>query len=549
MKELIGHTINGRYRIDTQLGHGGMAEVYKVWDHDRAAYLAMKVLHDDLAEDVVFLRRFRREAHTLAKLQHPNIVSFYGLYQKEDLAFMLMEYVEGYALRKEIFRARGSGMSPNRILEIMRPVCSALYYAHRNGMVHCDVKPANIMIEKSGRVLVTDFGISRMMDAATSTMVGVGTPAYMAPEQVLGMDPTPQADIYALGVVLYEMATGGERPFIGQQAEITGSTGEKVRWEQLNLSPPSPREYNANLSVEFEQIILKCLEKDPGKRYPGMIDLLNALERSLVVTGEREMGLVGQEINNYASPMVKERQFDENEAYSGLEPGMKKKPERRNPMLWILLAGGALVVLIGILLIGKRPSAPMIFTETKKAPESTVLQSTFQEISENIQTTALPAEELSPSPTLTIEKPTIFVTQTETISPTETPLPQNDSVFYDFKICVEEDFNGKECEMSQEIFLGNLRRIYGSWKHKEVPKGIVFSRKYYYNGSLLWETVNTSGENERWSFSGDTVYIYIDAREGTAARKFGTEFLPKGEYRIELYYDRDFVQEISFLIQ
>ena len=233
MIELIGQIFLQRYRVDAFLGRGGMAEVYKVWDKQRATFLAMKLLRDDLAEDRVFLRRFKREAQTLAKLQHPNIVRFYGLEQDGPLAFMLMDYIDGKALRREIFNADGAPLSFQRILEIIRPVASALHYAHNNNMVHCDLKPGNIMVHKQGNILVTDFGIARMSDAATATMVGMGTPAYMAPEQARGLDPLPQTDIYALGIVLYEMLTGGERPFTGEQSKTTGSTSEKVRWELL----------------------------------------------------------------------------------------------------------------------------------------------------------------------------------------------------------------------------------------------------------------------------------------------------------------------------
>jgi formylglycine-generating enzyme required for sulfatase activity len=260
-----------------------MSDVYKAWDLERATYLALKFLREDLAQDEIFLRRFRREAQTLSNLQHPNIVRFYGLEQEDLLAFMLMEFVDGTSLRSEIFRNQGVPLSTERILEVMRPVCSALHYAHRKGMVHCDVKPANIMIEKSDRILVTDFGIARMTETATVTMVGAGTPAYMAPEQVVGKDPTPETDIYSLGVILYEMITGGERPFVGKNADTEGSTGEKVRWEQLFLPPPSPREFNPDLSPEMEKIVMKCLEKDQEKRYPSTLALLKDLDNIILI--------------------------------------------------------------------------------------------------------------------------------------------------------------------------------------------------------------------------------------------------------------------------
>jgi len=278
MSDLVGKVLRGRYRVDNFIGKGGMAEVYKVWDRQRAVFLAMKILYSDFAEDKVFLRRFEREAETLSSLEHPYIVRFYGLEQEDGLSFMLMDYVEGTTLRKQIFDARNP-FSPQHILHILRPVCSALYYAHERGRVHCDIKPANIMVKSNGDVLVADFGIARLMESGTTmTMAGAGTPAYMSPEQVLGKKSSPQTDIYSLGIVLYEMLTGGERPFTGEQAKIDGTTSEKVRWEQTRLPPPSLRENNPAISGQLEKVVLTCLKKDPRQRYTSTLELLQSLE-------------------------------------------------------------------------------------------------------------------------------------------------------------------------------------------------------------------------------------------------------------------------------
>ncbi|MBN2555462.1 MAG: serine/threonine protein kinase [Anaerolineales bacterium] len=277
MNPLLGETLAGRYRVDAPLGRGGMAEVYKVWDEERAVHLAMKVLREDLAQDRIFLRRFQREAQTLEKLQHPNIVRFYGLERDGLLAFMLMDYVEGTTLRADIFQADGKPFSLDETMAVLKPVSSALHYAHGQGRVHCDVKPGNIMRKRNGDVLLADFGIARMTDGTTATMVGAGTPAYMAPEQVRGEAPSPQTDIYALGVVLYEMLTGGERPFTGEQATISGTTGEKVRWEQTHLNPPDARRFNRDLSAGAAALLQACLSKDPADRPASVLNLQNRL--------------------------------------------------------------------------------------------------------------------------------------------------------------------------------------------------------------------------------------------------------------------------------
>ncbi len=280
MTELIGKTITGRYSVISFLGSGGMSTVYKVWDNMRSVNLAMKVLQADLAEDKVFLQRFKQEAQILAILQHPNIVRFYGIGESENLVFMLMEYVEGTTLRQEIFGAK-KPLTNERILEIMKPTCTALHYAHSLGFVHLDIKPANIMINKSGNLFISDFGISRLTESTIGTFVGAGTPAYMSPEQIMGENPTPQSDIYALGIALFEMLTGGERPFTGENAKVTGTTSEKIRWEQLHLSPPRPSAFNPTVMANIDVIVLKCLEKIPSNRYSSTIDLLSDLERKI----------------------------------------------------------------------------------------------------------------------------------------------------------------------------------------------------------------------------------------------------------------------------
>ncbi|MGD8554549.1 MAG: protein kinase, partial [Anaerolineales bacterium] len=308
--------------------------------------------------------------------------------------FMLMDFVDGASLKHEIFDT-DSPMTTDRVVEVTRAVCSALNYAHSQGMVHCDIKPGNILIEKSGRVLVSDFGIARMTDAATSTMVGFGTPSYMSPEIVRGREPTPQSDIYSLGVMLFEMLTGGERPFTGEKAEITGSTSDKVRWEQVNLNPPSLREFNKEISTALEVVVAKCLAKAPGDRYDSVIDLLNALTAA---AGEAEPAAVA------AVPVAPE----EAEARPEKPPAAKKRrrkkpapakvapeeapPARRLPRekaalavriakkprpTWVWIAGAAglaLVILaLGTALLGERGSLPAAITPPPAATATSAI--------------------------------------------------------------------------------------------------------------------------------------------------------------------------------
>jgi len=363
MPNLIGKVLSGRYRVDELLGQGGMAEVYKVWDLERAAYLALKLLREDLAQDVVFLRRFRREASSLDRLQHPNIVRFYGLEQDDLLAFILMDYIAGSSLRTKIFQSREVGMDSQEILEYMSGICSALHFAHRSGTVHCDLKPGNVLIDEKGNPLVTDFGIARLTDAATATMVGIGTPAYMAPEQVKGQDPVPQTDIYSLGVTLFEMLAGGERPFTGEAATTTGTTSAKVRWEQVNLDPPSLKEYNPEISPELEAVVLKCLEKKPRDRFQTPLDLLNALE--YVVGVEIRSETIVEQVVEQEPPIKKDRSSRAQEQGTGPAEVNLSNPQQNNvhsshspTRNWFqrwggwITTGGILLAVLAVLFIG-----------------------------------------------------------------------------------------------------------------------------------------------------------------------------------------------------
>jgi Tol biopolymer transport system component/predicted Ser/Thr protein kinase len=295
MDGLTGQVLGGRYRVDQFLGRGGMANVYRVWDLQRATPLAAKVLRAELAGDAHFLHHFEREAQALSVLQHPNIVRFYGLEESNGQAFLLMDYIDGLSLRQEIALHRG-GMEPARVLQVMQPLCAALFYAHRVGLIHCDIKPANVMVQRGGGVFLTDFGIARMSEASPGRPPDdAGTPAYMAPEQLAGCDPTPAVDAYALGVLLFEMLTGGRHPYLGDQAsDAAGGTTQKIAWEKHRLPPPplelvAPDAPASTVSAEMDMVIARCLQPDPRKRYANTLDLLYALEAAVCGRSEDDV--------------------------------------------------------------------------------------------------------------------------------------------------------------------------------------------------------------------------------------------------------------------
>ena len=331
MANLVGRTLANRFHVNAFLGKGGMAEVYKAWDQARLVTLAIKVLNPTLARDSVFLEHFREEARALARLQHPKIIRFYSLERDGDIAFIVMDYAEGNTLRDEMQARRI--LPPQRILQIMRDVCAALNYAHETGYVHCDIKPGNIILDKNGSALLSDFGIARATGSASNANTRSGTAGYMSPEQIRGETPTRASDIYALGVLLFEMLAG-TRPFLGQAAQTSGSTAERVRWEQLNVSAPSPRKYNPSISPELEGIVLRCLDRNASRRFPNVQSLLAALEPLL---------LRGAMYDNTVTATIQKKYIEQKTQDAPAPVGSRRI---NKGLLWLLLTIPVIAVLV-----------------------------------------------------------------------------------------------------------------------------------------------------------------------------------------------------------
>lgn len=272
-----GELIARRYYVVNLIGTGSGGDVYKVWDKMRSTHLALKLLKSEWYSNPQLFANFLEEAKSLSNLQHPNIVRFYELVDNNDSAFFLMDYVDGVTLRS-VIKESTPFLSHNKILSIITPVCKALNYAHQQNIIHCDIKPENIMIDQNGNVFLADFGISFTERNADNFLGTAGTPAYMAPEQILGSSVSPQTDIYALGIVLYELFTG-MKPF---QGKIVGSQQidtERIKWEQVHMQPVPPTQINLRLVEGVNEVILKCLDKNPLLRYSDTIQLMHALEK------------------------------------------------------------------------------------------------------------------------------------------------------------------------------------------------------------------------------------------------------------------------------
>jgi len=260
--EMIGREIGGRYRLTAPLGEGGMSTLWRAVDQQLDREVAVKILRPQYSADPGFAARFRQEARAVASLAHPNIVSVhdYGTDPDGTTQYIVMQLVEGRDLAA-ILHDRGR-ISSDDAVEVAIAVASALEAAHRRGIVHRDVKPGNILITDDGDVKVTDFGIARAVSEASMTVTGttLGSVHYFSPEQARGDEVTGRSDVYALGIVLYEMLTG-HRPFEGDSAA-------GVALKRLTENPPRPMVAGHPLPAGLEAILRRALEREPDKRFP-----------------------------------------------------------------------------------------------------------------------------------------------------------------------------------------------------------------------------------------------------------------------------------------
>lgn len=263
-------SLGKRYDIRGELGRGGMGVVYKAWDRETEEMVALKVLRGEIATDDAALLRFRNEVRVARRVTHKNVCRIHDFNRTDDAAYISMEFIEGRSLRSVI--AESDGLSVERGSAIAAQICAGLEEAHRQGIVHRDLKPENVMLDREGTVRLLDFGIARLAAGSGVTQTGavMGTPAYMAPEQAEGTHVDHRVDIYALGLILYEMFTG--------TPTFRAPTPLAVVMKHLQEQPTPPREFKPALPGHIEQTILRCLAKKPGERFQSVAEVMAALE-------------------------------------------------------------------------------------------------------------------------------------------------------------------------------------------------------------------------------------------------------------------------------
>jgi serine/threonine-protein kinase len=324
--------VDGRYRVMHRLGSGGMADVWCAEDEQLGRRVALKVLAGRFAEDPEFRERFWREAPAAASLQHPNVVGIFDRGEWDDTPYIAMELVRGRTL-KEIVDEEGP-LPPDRAIDIAKQILAAARYAHRHGVVHRDLKPQNVMVDEEGRAKVADFGVARA-GASEMTQTGaiIGTVQYLSPEQAQGQPVSPRSDLYAIGVVLYEMLTG--------RVPFTADSPVTIALKHVSEAPVPPSQINPTVSPALDAVVLRALEKDPARRFQDADSFMVALEDA-----RRMPGRVAREVRLAPAPG---------------EPWVEEaERESRRWWLWLLalLAIAALALGAYLLLAARKVTVP-----------------------------------------------------------------------------------------------------------------------------------------------------------------------------------------------
>jgi eukaryotic-like serine/threonine-protein kinase len=337
----VGDLIAGRYELGELVGTGGMSSVYRAHDRQLERNVALKVLHERLGADDEHVSRFRHEARAVAQLSHPNVVTVIDRFEEGGRQYIVFEYVDGENLKQLLDR---TGPLPvRRALEIALAVADGLAFAHEHGVVHRDVKPQNVLISRNGEIKVTDFGIARSLDAESGlTLTGtvLGTSSYLSPEQASGLRVTPAADVYSLGVVLYELLAG-EVPFPGGNQVV-------VALKHVNEPPPSLLERRPDVPARLAAAVATALQKDPKQRFASMTAFAAELRACLA-----EVESADTERTMVVPPPLPPR-------IESAPPATRvaRRPRRRMPLLAAVLGVAVVAAVVAVLVLTANGGSP-----------------------------------------------------------------------------------------------------------------------------------------------------------------------------------------------
>ncbi len=338
LKDII---LDNRYKIIDKIGVGGMADVYKGQDSLLGRAVAIKILHANFANDDEFVTRFKREAQAAGKLNHPNIVNMYDVGYDQGLHYIVMEYVEGETLKEYI--VRNKKLAIDEAVKIAIAIGEGLEHAHAMGIVHCDIKPHNVMITSNGRVKVADFGIARAMNATNTVMYTnsiMGSAHYLSPEQASGKPVDGNTDIYSLGVVLYEMLTG--------RVPFEGETPIAVALKHVREELTPPTRYNPSIPSMLESVVVKALSKNPEDRFGSISDMISDLRLSQGFTMGKSSRQVPYDFATQMIPTVDANPFEddieeENSKKAGILGFIAKIPQK------YIILGAAVIFVVAFL--------------------------------------------------------------------------------------------------------------------------------------------------------------------------------------------------------
>lgn len=414
--------LNGRYRLTQTIGEGGMAVVYLGRDLLLNREVAVKVLRDQFASDEVFLERFRREGQIAAGMTHPNIVSVYDVGNDGDYHYIVMEHIRGPNLKELIYQQ--GPFSVDGAVFIVSQVASALDYAHQRGLVHRDIKPQNILVDRDGNAKVVDFGIAKGMrdPGLTETGTGMGTVHYVSPEQARGLEIGPASDLYSTGVVLFEMLT--------KRLPFDGETAVSIAMKHVTETPPPPSTFNPSIPPQIDHIVLKALAKDPKDRYPSGAALEAALRfwedplppRGYTTPARREGPRpVRATTGRIETDRPRARPPRQRPPAPRRTPPPPRRRESANELgctTWLI--GVVLLLVIVAVVLALLQWGPELFESGSDSNDANNVVATATSEDGVIAPTEIPTEAPIVEPTPTPEPPTP--------APTDTPAPASDEV-------------------------------------------------------------------------------------------------------------------------